>query len=546
MAYEFRLPDVGEGIHQGEIVRWLVKPGDRVREDQPLVEVQTDKATVEIPSPVAGVVLELRGNEGDVVQVGSVIVVIDTEARADEPAGAAPAAAAAPAAQAASPVVPHQVPPATTAPGPAAAPGGAPAASPGVTPPAPPGLAAVPGAAAAVPAAAAPGGGPAAEARRVLATPATRRLARELGVDIRLVPGTGPAGRVTAEDVRAFAAARAAGTPAVTAAGAGTTAGGATAAAPPAAPGAAPAVAPGAAAGTAPVAAPAAAAGAVPATGLAAAPPGVAAGIPAGVPGVAAAATAGAAAPAAAPGSAARWAVAAGGEQRVPLRGLRKRIAEKMVQSKYTAPHVTHVEEVDVTELVELRRKALPLAEQRGIKLTYMPFIAKAVVAALQQFPVFNASLDDERQEIVLKGYYHIGVATATDEGLIVPVVRDVDRKSIFQLAREIAALTEAARARRIALDDVRGSTFTITNVGALGGGVWSTPIINHPEVAILGVHKFRETPVVRDGEIVVRTITNFALSFDHRVADGADAVRFVNRIKEYLEQPSLLFLEMA
>lgn len=235
-----------------------------------------------------------------------------------------------------------------------------------------------------------------------------------------------------------------------------------------------------------------------------------------------------------------------GGEQRVPLRGLRKRIAEKMVQSMYTAPHVTHVEEVDVTELVELRRKALPLAEERGIKLTYLPFIAKAVVAALQQFPIFNASLDDERQEIVLKGYYHIGVATATDEGLIVPVVRDVDRKSIFQIAREIAALTEAARTRRIALDDVRGSTFTITNVGALGGGVWSTPIINYPEVAILGVHKFRETPVVRDGQIVVRTITYLALSFDHRVADGADAVRFVNRIKAYLEQPSLLFLEMA
>ncbi|ADU51780.1 catalytic domain-containing protein of components of various dehydrogenase complexes [Thermaerobacter marianensis DSM 12885] len=497
MAYEFRLPDVGEGIHEGEIVRWLVKPGDRVREDQPLVEVQTDKATVEIPSPVAGVVRELRANEGDVVQVGSVIVVIDTEAGAEEPA-----AAGAPPAPAGAPV---------TAVGTGATEGTG-------------GVAAAHPAAVAAPAG---GAGESPAGRRVLATPATRRLARELGVDIRLVPGTGPAGRVTAEDVRAFAARQAAGTA-----------------------GSAPAAAAG-------VAQPAAPAGPVPATGPAAPAPAVAApapvtAVPAAGPAAApAAAAAGSSAPAGptvptVPGAPAAPAVPPGGEQRVPLRGLRKRIAEKMVQSKSTAPHVTHVEEVDVTELVELRRKALPLAEQRGIKLTYLPFIAKAVVAALQQFPVFNASLDDERQEIVLKGYYHIGVATATDEGLIVPVVRDVDRKSIFQLAREIAALTEAARARRIALDDVRGSTFTITNVGAMGGGVWSTPIINYPEVAILGVHKFRETPVVRDGQIVVRTMTYLALSFDHRVADGADAVRFVNRIKAYLEQPSLLFLEMA
>lgn len=483
MAYEFRLPDVGEGIHEGEIVRWLVKPGDVVQEDQPLVEIQTDKATVEIPSPVAGRVLETRGNEGDIVPVGSVIVVIETE----EPARAAPAAGdAAPGRPAALAETAE-----ASVVGPVAGPAAGPAAGAGAL------------GAGAVSDGAAPAG------RRVLATPATRRLARELGVDIRQVPGTGPGGRVTAEDVRAYAAARAgaqAATPEVATGRAAPAVAGPDTSAPAAA------VTPVARAAGTPAAAPVA-----PPTGTLGAKP-----------------------------TTAGLAVEPGTERRIPLRGLRKRIAEKMVESKFTVPHVTHVEEVDVTELVELRRKALPLAEQRGIKLTYLPFLVKAVVAALQQNPIFNASLDPETQEIVLKGYYHIGIATATDDGLIVPVVKNADRKSIFQLAREIAELSEAARQHRIALEDVRGSTFTISNVGALGGGVLSTPIINYPEVAILGVHKFREVPVVRDGQIVVRTMTYLTLSFDHRVADGADAVRFVNRIKEYIEQPSLLFLEMV
>ncbi|HEY8394302.1 MAG TPA: dihydrolipoamide acetyltransferase family protein, partial [Thermaerobacter sp.] len=460
---------------------------------------------VEIPSPVAGRVLETRGNEGDIVPVGSVIVVIETE----EPAGAATAPGGAgpgrPASGAAEPGQPAA----------GAATGAASLAGPAAGP-------AGPAAAAGAAGAGTVSDGSAPAGRRVLATPATRRLARELGVDIRQVPGTGPGGRVTAEDVRAYAAARAGAQAAAT-----------------------PEVATGRAAAVgARAAAPAAGAAATPAAATTGAPAAVPAAPPTGTPGAKPAAPA-AGMPGARPATPG-LAVEPGSERRIPLRGLRKRIAEKMVESKFTAPHVTHVEEVDVTELVELRRKALPLAEQRGIKLTYLPFLVKAVVAALQQNPIFNASLDPETQEIVLKGYYHIGIATATDDGLIVPVVKDADRKSIFQLAQEIAALTEAARQRRIALDDVRGSTFTITNVGALGGGVLSTPIINYPEVAILGVHKFRETPVVRDGQIVVRTMTYLALSFDHRVADGADAVRFVNRIKEYIEQPSLLFLEMA
>jgi len=211
----------------------------------------------------------------------------------------------------------------------------------------------------------------------------------------------------------------------------------------------------------------------------------------------------------------------------------------------YTAPHVTHVDEVDVTELVALRQRAKEVAAARGIKLTYLPFIAKALIAALREFPYLNATIDDERQEIVLKRYYNIGIATDTEDGLIVPVVKHADRKSILQIAAEIQYLTEKARQRKIDLEDLRGGTFTITNIGALGG-IFSTPIINHPEVAILGVHKIQEKPVVRDGQIVVRSMLPLALSFDHRIVDGAYAARFLNRVMAYLEQPDLLFMEMV
>lgn len=441
MPFDFRLPDVGEGIHEGEIVRWLVAVGDTVAEDQPLVEVQTDKAVVELPSPVAGTVTKLHYEEGDVVNVGSVIVTID-----DGNAGAGTAAGAA-----------AGEPAAATGQAVAQAPaGGAPerAADP----------------AAPAPAAAAADG----VRRRVLATPATRRRARELGIDIRLVRGTGPAGRVTDEDLQAFLAA-----------------GGAGAAVPDRAE-----------------------AAAAPAPGRPAVP------------------------------AATRPPVSRGETQRIPMRGIRKRIAEKMVQAKFTIPHATHMDEVVVDDLVAVRRQALPLAAERGVKLTYMPFIIKAVVAGLREFPYLNAVLDDASQEIVLKGDYNIGIATDTDDGLIVPVIKHADQKSILQLAAELADLAERARNRRIAVDDLQDGTFTITNVGALGG-VFSTPIINHPEVAILGVHRIVERPVVRDGAIVPGHVLTLAVSFDHRVIDGAYAARFLNRVMSYLAQPSLLFMEL-
>ncbi|HEX6988241.1 MAG TPA: dihydrolipoamide acetyltransferase family protein [Bacillota bacterium] len=459
MAFEFKLPDVGEGIHEGEIVRWLVAEGDQVAEDQPLVEVQTDKAVVEIPSPVQGSVLKLHYKEGDVVDVGSVIITIGTAGEAPAVDGAqAPTEAAAPSTGSAAVAASYRA----GSEGSTTAPAAAPAAAPADQAPAP--------------AAGGPNG-----RRRALATPATRRLARELGVDINRVQGTGPGGRVTDDDVRAFAEGR---QPAAAGPAAPQPIAPAPAATAPEGPRPAPALQPVIVTGETP-------------------------------------------------------------EERIPLRGLRRTIAERMVKSMYTAPHVTHMDEVDVTELVALRRKARAAAEARGVKLTYLPFIAKALIAALREFPYLNATLDDERQEIVLKRYYHIGIATDTDDGLIVPVVKHADRKSILQIAAEIEFLADRARQRKVDVDDLRGGTFTITNIGALGG-IFSTPVINHPEVAILGVHKIQEKPVVRDGEIVVRSILPLALSFDHRVVDGAYAARFLNRVMAYLEQPDLLFMEMV
>lgn len=437
MAFEFRLPDVGEGIHEAEILRWLVSEGDHVEEDQPLVEVQTDKAVVELPSPKAGVIVKLHFAEGDIANTGDVIVTIatsdtsaptvpengkDARVNIEEVLGAGPAA-----------TVSQQEPQAATVAGSTGSSGGR---------------------------------------RRVLATPATRRLARELGIDIQLVQGTGPGGRVTDEDVRNFAEGRQA-TPA-------------TAAPQPQAPAIAARPAP----------------------------------VPAPVSDDAAA------------------------EERIPIRGVRKAIAERMVASKYTAPHVTLMDEVDVTELVKVRQEAAALAKERGLKLSYLPFIIKATIAGLREFPYLNASVDDANEEIVLKRYYHIGMATDTEEGLMVPVIRNADRKSIFQLAAEIEELAEKARTRRISLEELRGSTFTITNAGAIGG-LFSTPIINYPEVAILGVHRIKEKPAIYKGEIVPRQMLALALSFDHRIIDGAYAARFLNRVMSYLEQPSLLFMEM-
>jgi pyruvate dehydrogenase E2 component (dihydrolipoamide acetyltransferase) len=459
MPFEFRLPDIGEGIHEGEIVKWLVKEGDIVREDQPMVEVMTDKATVEIPAPRAGKILKLNAKEGETVKVGSVLVIIEElgEAKPESPKTLLQPSPTRRGEFVDLSAIRSRLRGRGEPRGEGAWAGGQGVRSDSygydVAAPPPPSPTAAP-------------------AQRVLATPATRKLARELGVDIAQIRGTGPGGRVTDEDVRRFAAAR-------------------TAPQPPPTPSPAP---------TPPPAAPAFAPSAV---------------------------------------------VTDRREERIPLRGIRKRIAEHMHQSKTTAAHFTYVDEVDMTELIQIREQMKPLAEQKGVKLTYLPFIVKASVAALKEMPILNASIDEAKGEIVIKKYYNIGIATATDEGLIVPVIKDADRKSLLEIAMEIERLAKAAREGKIALSDLQGGTFTITSLGALGG-LFATPIINYPEVAILGIHEIKKRPVVRDNQIVIRDIMYVSLSFDHRLIDGDVGARFCKKIISYLENPKLLFLELV
>ncbi len=433
MAFEFRLPDIGEGVVEGEIVRWLVKVGEEVREDQPLVEVMTDKATVEISSPKAGRVLEARGGEGDIIKVHSVLVVLDVGGGSQ----IAPAAEAPP-----SPPVLVSA----AAPGVSGAVGGpAPAAtSRPVSPPSPASLAA-------------------STSGKVLATPATRAAARDLGVDLGKVPGSGDGGRVLKTDVLAFAAA-----------------GG---------PSSAPAPLPPSASSSRPLA-------------LAAA------------------------------------------DERVPIRGLRKRIYDAMVASKTTIPHFCYVDEVDMSALSALREQWKGPAEKKGVKITYLPFVMKALQAAFLDFPTLNAWVDDASAEMVLKKSIHLGVSTDTPNGLYVAVVREIEHKSILEVARDLQAVVARVRDGKGTREDLSGSTFTITSVGNFGG-MFATPIINKPEVAILGLNRIHERPVVREGQIVIRPMMYVSSSFDHRVIDGAVAARFTNRMKELLENPQQLFLEM-
>jgi len=439
---EFRLPDIGEGVVEGELIAWLVKPGDEVAADQAMFEVMTDKATVEIPSPRKGKIVKTIGEPGQIINVGDVVVVIEMEAGAkapithgshktEAPAAAAPAIVEAPiCAPVGNLPEPEEIEHAVNAFG------------------------------------------------RILATPATRKAARELGVDLARVPGTGPKGRITKEDVRRVAE------------------GGVTTAPAPA-----------------PVAATvqvAAAATAAPAPVKAAAPA-----IVSHVPEL---------------------------EERIPLRGMRKKIAEKMAQSKQTAAHFTVVDEADVTELVKLRTDSKEAAIGHGVKLTFLPFILKAVAIALKEFPMLNASLDEATQELVLKKYYNLGVAVSADAGLIVPVVRDVDKKSLFQIAREVDEVADRARNGKSAIQELQGGTFTVSSIGNIGGLI-ATPVINYPEVGILAVTKIQKRPVIRNDEIVARDMLYLSLSFDHRVVDGADGVKFCNRIIQLLENPTLLLM---
>jgi len=414
MGFEVRLPDIGEGVAEGEIVRWLVKPGDAVKEDQPLVEVMTDKANVEIPSPRAGTIAALHVEEGAVVPVGTVLVSIEVAAgRPGSPTAPAGSAAHAGAGQ-------GTVPP-----------------SPGATFPA---VVAATGA-------------------TVQATPAVRQLARELGVALERVSATGPGARITAEDVRRTAAGPDA--PATPVGGRDSSS--------------------------------------------------------------AEAATAGA---------------GVGPEERLPLRGLRRRIAENMRRSLDTAAHFTFVAECDMSGVSEHLRATRARAHQAGIPLTYLAYVVKALVEPLQRFPLLNASLDDQAHEIVLKRYYHVGIATATSEGLTVPVVRDIDRRPLLGIAAEIRRLADGARAGALKLDDFQGGTFTVTSTGARGG-LLATPIVHHPQVAILGVHEVKKRPVVVDDAIVAREMTNLSLSLDHRVVDGAVGADFLYAVIARLADPA-------
>jgi len=441
MPRQFTLPDLGEGLTEAEIVAVLVREGDVIREDAPLLEVETDKAQVEIPSPIGGRVEKIHVTPGQTVKVGAVLVTFSDNG--------APVPAGAPAPPAAS----------TPRPRPTAAAPAAPAAPSPVRE-------------------TAPAGGP------VAATPATRRLARELGVDIRAVRGSGPGGRVLDADVRA-----------------------ATGAQPPAAP---------AEARPQPAARDAAPAGpAKPLAAIGLEPPPLP--------------------------RFEQW----GPVERAPLSHLRRTIAERMTLSATLIPHVTHFDRADITDLDAIITRNLEPARARGVTLTLTAFLLKAAALALRAHPQFNASLDPAAGELILKRYYHLGVAVATPRGLIVPVLRDLDGKPVLEIGRELGALAQRVRDGKATLEDLRGGTFTITNIGALGGTA-AIPIINYPEVAILGVSRARQEAVVRQGQIVPRLMLPITLTFDHRVADGADGARFASEIVSLLEAPERLLGDLG
>ncbi len=429
MAFEFKLPDLGEGLTEGEILKWLVKPGDPLEEGQIFVQVETDKAVVDIPSPRKGVVLKVGAKEGEVVQVGRVLLVIGEpgekieEAKpVEQPRAHPPSVGVVGELEEAPEEKEPEVSRKPAAPQPI---------------PAPP-----------------PKEGP------ILAVPMVRKLAQELKVDLKRVQGSGPQGRITKEDV--IKASKEKPTPEKE------------------------------------------------------------------------------------PEKPSKEAPAAdsyGTVERVPLRGLRRSIAQAMTKSQATIPHAATIDEADIGQLLALRAKAKEKAVQKKIHLTILPFVIKALIAALQEHPYLNASMDDEKGEIILKKYYNIGLAVDTKDGLMVPVIKKVRGKNIFQLASELWELSEKARNRTIDLADLKGGTFTITNYGAMGG-IFGFPIIHHPEVAILGMGKVYEKPIVVDGKIEIRKVLPLSLSFDHRVVDGAEAVRFLNALIEFLQDPGLILME--
>jgi len=422
MALDFKFPDVGEGITEGEIVKWLVKEGDNVKQDQPIAEVETDKAIVELPSPAAGVILKIHHKAGDTVKVGETLVTIGTsgekataptvekERKSTSVVGEIPEEEI---------IIKQEVSQQSI------------------------------------------------EGEKIEAMPAVRRLAKQLNVDIETIKGTGLDGRITEEDVRKISGSAEKKEPLE---------------------------------GEEPVE--------IKESGV----------------------------------KVVKKYDLYGHIEHVSLKGVRKAIAKNMIKSKYTAPHVTHMEEVLIDDLFHHREKEKRILEEQKIHLTFMPFIIKACIAALKKHPYANASLDDEHEEIILKKYYNIGVAVDTPDGLMVPVIKEANTKPMIQIAKEIQDLAEKARNRKLDLADLKGGTFTITNVGSLGG-VFATPIINWPEVAILATGRIQDRAVPKGGKITIRKVLPLSLSFDHRVIDGAEAAKFVNDIKKYLEDVDLLLL---
>ncbi|MDE1548421.1 dihydrolipoyllysine-residue acetyltransferase [Jeotgalibaca caeni] len=435
-VFQFKLPALGEGIMEGEIASWPVKEGDTINEDDTLVEIQNDKSVEEIPSPVTGTIVRIVAAEGTVATIGDVLVEIDAPGHNNaSPAGGSEQ----PATPAAAPVSYDK---------PVAEGQGS------------------------VPAAVDPN-------RRILAMPSVRQHAREKGIDITQVNGTGKGGRITKEDIDNF---------------------GSQASAPTAAP-----------AQTQETAAPAAQA-AAPAKEAAPAQP--------------------------------YTSNVAEMETREKMTPMRRAISKAMVNSKHTAPHVTHHDEVEVSKLWDHRKKFKDVAAARGTKLTFLPYVVKALTATLREFPILNASIDDATQEIVYKNYFNIGIATDTDAGLFVPNVKDTDSKGMFQIADEINELAAKAHDGKLAANEMRNGSITISNVGSVGGG-WFTPVINHPEVAILGIGTIAQQPIVNaDGELAVGRVLKLSLSYDHRAIDGATAQKALNNIKRLLADPELLLME--
>jgi pyruvate dehydrogenase E2 component (dihydrolipoamide acetyltransferase) len=518
MAYEFRFPDIGEGITEGELLSWKVEEGDQVGQDETLAEMETDKAVVEMPSPRAGRIMKLHAAAGDIVNVGDVLVTIEEEA-------GEPAARRTPAQPAAAAAEPVPAPAGTGRPAAVPAPAPTPAGE------AEPYTGSVVGRLEEAPeeeeAVRRPEGIAAPEEEPgVLAMPSVRALARELGVDLKGLRGTGPGGRIIKQDVEDVAQSMA------------------YAAAGPAPTGAAPVV-------------PAAGA---PAT-AAAPPPGQTPAPATQQPETRRPEVPGAAEVPQAPAQAVRICIEEaelapimggamesdghGPVERVLFRGVRRSMARRMSEAVAKQAQVTTMDEADVTVIKRIREKERTIAAERGVRLTYLAFVVKACTASLKRFPRLNAVLDESGDEFLLKRYYNIGIAIDTRSGLMVPNIKDADRKSIFQIAEEIVDLVDRAEQRQIDLQGFRGGTFSITNYGAIGG-LYATPVINYPEVAILGMGRVKENPIVRDGRMDTRLLLPLALTFDHRLVDGAEAARFLNLVIGYLEDPDLLLLEGA